>query len=85
MPQTDSVILMVMGGLFMFLGLGAMFWDRGEKKSYYNAISSRIDVREYMEHSPERPEMGALKIGGWIAITVGLGLLIIGGAFWLWG
>lgn len=85
MPQTDSVILMVMGGLFILLGLGAMFWDRGEKKSYYNAIASRIDVREYIEHSPERPEMGALKIGGWIAITVGLILLIVGGAFRLWG
>ncbi len=85
MPQTDLLILMVMGGLFVILGLAAIFWDKREQKSYYNAISSRLDVREYMEHSPERPEMGALKIGGWIAITVGLVLLIMGGAFWLWG
>ncbi len=85
MPQTDSVVLMVMGGLFILLGLGAVFWDRSEQKSYYNAISSRTDVREYMEHSPERPGLGALRIGGWIAITVGLVLLIMGGAFWLWG
>ena len=85
MPQTDLLILMVMGGLFVILGLGAIFWDRSEQKSYYNAISTRGDVREYMEHSPQRPELGALKIGGVIAIIVGLVLLIMGGAFWLWG
>ncbi len=85
MPQADSLIIMGMGGLFILLGLVAIFWDRGEQESYYNAISSRADVREYMEHSPKRPEFGGLKISGWIAISVGLVLLIMGGAFWLWG
>jgi len=85
MLQTDLVILTVMGGLFILLGLGAIFWDRREQKSYYNAISSRTDVREYMEHTPERPEPGALKIGGLITIVVGLVMLIMGGAFWLYG
>ncbi len=85
MPQTDLLILLVMGGLFILLGLVAIFWDRSEQKSYYSAIATRADVREYMEHSPGRPEFGALKIGGVIAIIVGLVLLIMGGAFWLWG
>ncbi len=85
MPQTDLVIPMVMGGLFILLGLGVVFWDRREQKSYYDAISTRGDVREYMEHSPQRPELGALKIGGVIAIIVGLLLVIMSGAFWLWG
>ncbi len=85
MPQTDLLILMVMGGLFILLGLGAIFWDKSEQKSYYDAIATRGDVREYMEHSPQRPELGALKIGGRIAIIVGLVLLIMGGVFWLWG
>ncbi len=85
MPQTDSLIMMGMGGLFILLGLVAIFWDRSEQKSYYNAISTRTDVREYMEHFPKRPEFGGLKISGWIAITLGLVLLIMGGAFWLWG
>ena len=77
---------MVMGGLFVILGLAAIFWDRSEQKNYYNAISPRrVDVREYMERSPKCPEFGALKIGGWIAITLGLVLLIMGGVFWLWG
>ncbi len=84
MPQTDLLILLVMGGLFVILGLVAIIWDRSEQKSYYNAISTRGDVRAYMEHSPQRPELGALKIGGVIAIIVGLVLLIMSGAFWLW-
>lgn len=84
MPQTDILILIGLGGLFVLLGVAAIFWGRGEEKSYYNAIATRRDVREYMEHTPERPEPGALKIGGIIAISVGLVMLAMGGAFWLW-
>lgn len=85
MPQTDLWILIGLGGLFVLLGVGAFFWGRGEEKSYYKAISTRTDIREYMEHTPERPEPGGLKVGGLIAIFVGLVMLIMGGAFWLSG
>ena len=85
MLQADWFILMVGGGLFLLLGLVAIMWGRGEEKSYYNAISSRPDVREYLEHQPERPEPGALRIGGWIAIAIGLVMIAMGGAFWFWG
>ncbi len=85
MPQTDLWILIGLGGLFILLGVGAFFWGRGEEKSYYKAISTRTDIREYMEHTPERPEPGGLKVGGLIAIFVGLVMLVMGGAFWLSG
>ena len=85
MLQADWFILMSVGGLFLLLGLVAIMRGRGEEKSYYNAISSRPDVREYLEHKPERPEPGALKIGGWIAIAIGLVMLAMGSAFWFWG
>ena len=78
-------ILMGAGGFFILLGLGAVIWDRSERKGYYDAISGRRDVREYLNHQPERPEFGALKAGGWIAISIGFLLLIAGGVFWLWG
>ena len=84
MPHQDWLILMVMGGLFILLGLGAIFWGRVEEKSYYDSLSTRTDVREYLEHQPQHPEPGALKIGGWIAITLGLFILALGVAFLFW-
>ena len=85
MPLHDWFILMGMGGLFILLGLAAIIWGRGEEKDYYDSLFTRNDVRESLERSPERPEPGALKIGGRIAIGVGLLMIVLGGAFWLWG
>ena len=79
------MIVIVLGGIFVLLGIGAMFWGRGEERGYYDSIATRHDVREFLEHRPEVPEPGALKIGGWIAIAVGLLMVFIGGGFWLWG
>ena len=85
MSHGDGFILMGMGGVFVLLGIIAFFRGKREEKSYYNSIASRHDVREFLEHKPERPEPGALKIGGWIAMAIGLIMLVIGGAFLLWG
>jgi hypothetical protein len=85
MLERDLFILMGLGGLFVVFGIVLLVWGRREEKGYFNAISARPDVREYLEHEPERPEPGGLKVGGWIAIAVGLLLTLIGGAFWLWG
>ncbi len=85
MPQHDWFVLMGMGGLFILLGLAAILWGRKEEKDYYNSISSRTDTREFMEHWPQRPQFGALKIGGCISIAIGVIMLVMGGAFMLWG
>jgi len=85
MLQADWFILMVGGGLFLLLGVAGIIRGGGEEKSYYNAISRRPDMREYLEHKPERPEPGALRIGGWIAIAIGLVMIAMGAAFWFWG
>lgn len=84
MPEGDYLILMGMGGLFVLLGIASMLWGKQEKKSYYDAMATRSDAREFLEHEPERPEPGALKIGGWIAIAIGLLMVVMGSAFWLW-
>ena len=81
MPHEDWFILMVVGGLFILLGLSALFWGRVEEKHYFSSLSTRSDVREYLEHWPQRPEPGALKMGGWIAIAVGAVVLAVGVAF----
>ena len=85
MPGGDYLILMGIGSLFILLGLGSVIWGRSEERRYYDSLFNRTDVREYLEHEPQRPEPGALKIGGWIAIAVGLLMIAMGGAFWLWG
>ena len=85
MPLVECFILMGMGGLFILLGLGAIIWNRREEKSYYDSLTTRPDMREYLEHWPQRSEHGALKIGGWIAIAIGVLMLAMGGGFWLWG
>ena len=86
MPQEDWLILMVVGGIFILVGLTAFFWGRHEEKSYNAALSRRRDdLREFIDHWPPRPQPGAPKIGGWIAIAVGLLLLILGVIFLLQG
>ncbi len=78
MPQRDWLVLMGMGVLFILLGVGSIIWGKSEEKNYYSAISHRPDVREFLEHWPPRPQPIALKIGGVIAIAVGVVLLVMG-------
>lgn len=85
MPQQDSLVLVGMGGLFVLLGIGAIIWGRREEKGYYDALSARRDVREFAEHWPRRPQFGALKIGGRIALAIGVLMIVAGGAWLLWG
>jgi len=83
MPQRDSFILMCVGVGFMLLGLVGIIWGRHEEKSYFESLTSRPDLREFMAHWPERPQLGAIKIGGWIAIAVGFIMLMVGIILWL--
>ncbi|MFC1918723.1 hypothetical protein ACFLWW_01945 [Chloroflexota bacterium] len=84
MPQHDWLILIGMGGLFILLGLASIIWGRHEEKSYYDSVSSRHDSREFLDHWPQRPQFGAFKIGGWIAIAIGTIMIVINSAFRLW-
>ena len=86
MLERDCIILVGVGGFFVILGLLGIVWGRSEEKSYYNALSTRSgDTREFLERWPLRPQSGALKVGGWIAVAIGVVMLITGGALWLWG
>ena len=78
MPQFDWYVLMGMGGLFILLGIGAINWGGREEKGYYNSTSHHLDVREFLDHWPPRPQFGALRIGGWIAIAIGVLMIILG-------
>ena len=84
MQYQDLFILMGVGGVFIGVGLVSILLGKREEKGYYNAISTRPgDTREFMEHWPQRPQPGALRVGGWIAIAIGLVLLVVGVSLWL--
>ncbi len=71
-------IPIAIGAAFILIGIIALFWGRAETRRYYEALSNRMDVREFLERSPIRPEPEALKIGGILSIAVGLVILLIG-------
>jgi hypothetical protein len=73
------------GGFFAIVGIILIFLGRGEERRYYESLARRPDAREFLERWPARPRVGTLKIGGWIALAVGVLLMAMGGAFWLWG
>ena len=77
------LMTIVVGLVFVVLGLGTLIWGRREDKSYYDSLSARRDLREFFDRWPGRPEPGSLKIGGWIAIAVGLSIVIVGSVFGL--
>ncbi len=85
MPLSDHFIFMGVGGIFVILGIILICWGRGEEKGYYSSLAGRHDVREFLEHWPQRPRIGAGQIGGWISLSVGLVLVVVGGALWFWG
>ena len=85
MPQPNWFVLMGMGGFFILLGIAVIIWGRLEEKSYDNSLATRIDKREFLEHWPQRPQFGSLKIGGRIALVIGVLMVIAAGILLLWG
>ena len=77
MFQHDWLTPLGIGCLFILLGLAAIFRGRSEEKRYYDSLASRTDVREFVER-PQHPQFEALKIGGWIAITIGVLMVVTG-------
>lgn len=68
----------VLGSFFIIVSVGFYLWGRKESQSYEDALTTRYDLREFIEHTPERPEPGALKTGGVIGLVLGLGLVAAG-------
>ena len=81
----DTLAMIVMGGAFVGAGIAVLFWARKKRKSYYDGLVTRHDLREFFERSPENPEHSSLKIGGWITVIIGIVMLGISGGLQLWG
>ena len=82
MSQADWYILLIVGGVFIILGTLGIIWGLREEKKIFDALSQKPDLREFSLKHIESPQPGALKIGGWIAVAIGLILLIVGIIFW---
>jgi hypothetical protein len=74
MQAGDWVTLAVIGGVFVFLGLIALFWGRYEEKKIFDHLAEQHDLREFTLKHVESPQPGALKMGGWLGIALGLAL-----------
>ena len=83
MPIGDYVIILAVGAGFAVLGLAGILWGRHEEKNYFDALSEKPDMREFMDHWPERPQPGAVRVGGWIALAAGCLVVLTGLALWL--
>ncbi len=82
MEQGDWFILVVVGGVFIVLGIIGIFWGIREEKRLFEALAAKPDLREFSLRHVESPQPGALKIGGWIAIAVGIIVLVVGLVKW---
>jgi len=83
MPLASCQAILGIGVCFIFLGIASIFWSRQEKKTYYNSMATRGDVKEFITHEPERPWLDAWRIGGKIFLIIGVMLAIAGGVLWL--
>ena len=85
MSYPDSSILLIMGAIFMGVGIGVFYGSKKSEQKYDDTLISRTDMREFLETSPERSGYGSLRMGGIISIIVGAILLGIGGGLRFWG
>ncbi len=85
MAQNSLIIIIGIGGFFVILGIIGLLWGRKEESSWYSSITDHVDVREFMDHSPVRPEPNALRIGGRICLAVGIVVLLVALGFYLLG
>jgi len=83
MSLANCRAILGLGIFFVLLGIAFMLWNKREKKTYYNSLVTRRDMKEFITHEPERPWLNAWQIGGWISLIIGIMLAIAGGVLWL--
>jgi uncharacterized membrane protein len=70
--------VLYMGIFFILLGILSVLWSRREQIRYYDSISKRRDVKEFLTREPEHLWLGAWRIGGKLSLIVGIVLVIVG-------
>ncbi len=82
MDLTDYIPLMIIGAVFLVVGITFLVLWRKEEREYCQTISKRTDVRKYLEHKSDSIQAWGLKVGGIISVAIGLVLLVMGAVFW---
>lgn len=85
MPKGDIIIFLIIGGVFVVVGIIMYLVGRREESRYYDSLYTRTDIKEFLRRFPKHPEPLALKIGGRISVAVGVVMSILGGIFWRLG
>lgn len=78
--EGESIFILILVLFFTVTGVVLLVSGNGEENYYYRELAKKRDLREFVTHNPERPEPGALRIGGWISLAVGMAILVL----WLW-
>ena len=83
MFATEYFPPLVLGGFFVLFGLVFLCWSKKEEKAYHDSLMYRRDLREFITGWPPRRGAMALKLGGWISLSIGIPLLIVAVVLWL--
>ena len=60
MTHQEIVITVIIGGVFVLLGIVGFFWSRKEENEYYGSITEHQDVRSLMRSGPEQRSVSPL-------------------------
>ncbi|HUV45665.1 MAG TPA: hypothetical protein VMW45_01185 [Dehalococcoidia bacterium] len=83
MSLANCRAILALGIFFILLGVAFIVWNKREKKTYYNSLVTRRDMKEFITREPERPWLNAWQIGGRISLIIGIMLVIVGSVLWL--
>lgn len=79
----DHSIVALVGGIFLVVGIIFLAWGFRERRGYLDSLVQRRDMREFLTRWPERWWLNTLMVGGWVGLSLGVILLILGLVFWL--
>ncbi|MEW6034790.1 MAG: hypothetical protein AB1603_08060 [Chloroflexota bacterium] len=83
MPTDSPVPVVVLGGVFLAVGLILLAVGAREEGRYRNTLVGRPDAREFLTGWPPRFWRRTLTMGGMAALAIGVVLLGIGLYLWL--
>ncbi len=85
MPRIQWYIpTLVLGLGFVILAFFLMSKASKDEGGYFDFLSTRPDVRKYLEHNSLLAFI-SLKVGGRISLAVGVGLIALSAVLWYWG